>query len=49
VSRKTVLAFLVLVVAAGCTMAPGDERPDGPFDIVLFATADTRGELEPCG
>jgi hypothetical protein len=48
-SRKAVFVVLALLVAAGCTVAPKGERPDGPFDVVLFATADTRGELEPCG
>ena len=48
-SRKAILAILALLVAAGCTMTPRGGRPDGPFDVVVFATADTRGEIEPCG
>ena len=47
--RKAILVILVLLVAAGCAVTPKGERPDGPFDVVIFATADTRAELEPCG
>ena len=51
-TRNLLLAALVVVIAAGCSVAPKVEQPEpptGPFDVAILAVTDTRGELEPCG
>ena len=47
--RMGLLAVLASLIAAGCAGTREAERPDGPFQIVIVATTDTQGELEPCG
>jgi hypothetical protein len=47
--RIGLLAVLAALIAAGCAGTREAERPDGPFQIVIVATTDTQGELEPCG
>jgi len=47
--RRAVLVLLAALLVAGCAMVERVERPSGPFEIAVFATTDTRGELEPCG
>jgi len=47
--RTIFLAALAAVIAAGCAGVQRVERIEGPFEIALLATTDTRGELEPCG
>ena len=46
---RTIMIVFALVVLCGCAVTQRVERPEGPFEVVLFATTDTRGELEPCG
>ena len=47
--RGLLLILLALLIAAGCAGTREAERPAGPFEVVIFATTDTQGELEPCG
>jgi hypothetical protein len=47
--RTLVLAVLAGLLIAGCAGTERAERVEGPFQIAILATADTRGELEPCG
>jgi len=48
--RWLLLALLAVLIAAGCAGTREDvERPAGPFEVVILATTDTQGELEPCG
>jgi hypothetical protein len=48
--RGLLLILLAVLIAAGCAGTTGEvERPAGPFEIVILATTDTQGELEPCG
>lgn len=47
--RAIFAAILMALVAAGCAVQEHAAAPDGPFSIAIFATTDTRGELEPCG
>jgi hypothetical protein len=49
IRRKILVATLAAMVAAGCAGVQRVEQVEGPFEIALLATADTRGELEPCG
>jgi len=43
-------AILLALVTAGCAVTEhAATPPEGPFTIAIFATTDTRGELEPCG
>ena len=46
---RAALAVSLLAVLVGCMGSPQVEQPAGPFSIAIFATTDTRGELEPCG
>ncbi|MBD3348670.1 MAG: hypothetical protein GF400_05695 [Candidatus Eisenbacteria bacterium] len=48
-NRRLIAGLLAGVVIAGCAGVEYAERPDGPFDIAILATTETRGELEPCG
>ena len=49
-SRKVLLVGLVALVAAGCATSMREAaRPEGPFELAILATSDTRGEIEPCG
>ena len=47
--RGLLLVLLVALIAAGCAGTREAERPAGPFEIVIRATTDTQGELEPGG
>ena len=47
--RVIFVAILLALVAAGCAVQEHAAVPEGPFTIAVFATTDTRGELEPCG
>ncbi len=48
-NRRLILTILLGMLIAGCAGVQRAERPEGPFEIALMATAETRGELEPCG
>ena len=48
-TRTGLFLLLAALVATGCAGTMEAERPAGPFEVVLFATTDTQGELEPCG
>lgn len=48
-NRRLILSILLGIAIAGCAGVQHVERPEGPFEIALMATAETRGELEPCG
>jgi hypothetical protein len=48
-TRRAVFVVLGALLVAGCATVEHAERPAGPFQVALLATADTRGELEPCG
>ena len=48
-NRRLISALLLGVVIAGCAGVEYADRPEGPFEIALLATTETRGELEPCG
>lgn len=43
------LLVIAVLVLAGCATVQTVETPDGPFEIAILATTDTRGNLEPCG
>ena len=47
--RALLLILLATLIAAGCAGTREAERPAGPFEVVILATTDTQGELEPCG
>ena len=47
--RRLILSVLLGTLIAGCAGVQHAERPEGPFEMALLATAETRGELEPCG
>jgi hypothetical protein len=47
--RTLILAVLAGLFIAGCAGTERAERVEGPFQVAILATADTRGELEPCG
>ena len=47
--RSIPLFVLLMILAAGCAVQEKPVTPDGPFEIAILATTDTRGELEPCG
>ena len=49
--RRMFVATLAVAIAAGCAgvQRAEVEKVEGPFEIALMATTDTRGELEPCG
>ena len=47
--RTLILAVLAGLFIAGCAGTERGERVEGPFQIAILATTDTRGELEPCG
>jgi len=49
VNRWGLIVVLAALIAAGCASTEHVERPEGPFEIALLVTTDTRGELEPCG
>jgi hypothetical protein len=49
IRRKVIVATLAVVIASGCAGVQRVEEVEGPFEIALMATTDTRGELEPCG
>lgn len=49
-NRKLLVLGLIALVAAGCaTSMKQAARPEGPFELAILATSDTRGEIEPCG
>jgi len=44
------LVGLIALVSAGCAPSVKEAaRPEGPFELAILATSDTRGEIEPCG
>ncbi len=47
--RGIPLFVLLMILAAGCAVQEKPATPDGPFEIAILATTDTRGEIEPCG
>lgn len=47
--RSIPLLVLLMVLAAGCAVQEKPVTHDGPFEIAVLATTDTRGEIEPCG
>jgi hypothetical protein len=49
-ARCITLLALTTAILAGCAWVQQPvEQVEGPFEIALMATTDTRGELEPCG
>ncbi|MBD3366735.1 MAG: hypothetical protein GF405_01010 [Candidatus Eisenbacteria bacterium] len=48
-NRRLIAAVFLGVLIAGCAGVDYVQRPDGPFELAILATSDTRGEIEPCG
>ncbi len=47
--RAIFVAAVLAMLTGGCAIVEHGVAPEGPFDIAILATTDTRGELEPCG
>lgn len=48
-TRTGLILLLAILLVTACAGTREADRPDGPFEVVIFATTDTQGELEPCG